>query len=103
MTLSQTFILQSTRAEINGAPRLVVNNVSYYTSNTPLKLADHLTNGSGVYTLYQFPIQSVNSEAAYGISVVTGNHRGWVELVFKNDIDDMDSWNLDGFSFFVVG
>ncbi|KAK6228311.1 hypothetical protein SCA6_000651, partial [Theobroma cacao] len=103
VTLSQTFILQSTRAEINGAPRLVVNNVSYYTSNTPLKLADHLTNGSGVYALYQFPIQSVNSEAAYGISVVTGNHRGWIELVFKNDIDDMDSWNLDGFSFFVVG
>ena len=103
MLHSQTFILQSARAEINGAPGLVVNNVSYYTSNTPLKLADHLTNGSGVYTLDQFPIQSVHAEAAYGISVVTGNHRGWIELVFKNNMDDMDSWHLDGFSFFVVG
>ncbi|XWS75218.1 hypothetical protein CRYUN_Cryun01aG0066700 [Craigia yunnanensis] len=103
VTPSQTFILQSARAEINGAPSPVVNNISYYTSNTPLKLADHLTNGSGVYTLDQFPIQSVNAEAAYGVSVVTGNHRGWIEIVFKNNMNDIDSWHLDGFSFFVVG
>ncbi|XVF75635.1 hypothetical protein PTKIN_Ptkin13bG0203000 [Pterospermum kingtungense] len=103
VTLSQTFILQSARAEINSSSRVVVNNVSYYTPNTPLKLADYLTNGSGVYTPDQFPIQSVNAEAAYGISVVSGTYGGWIELVFKNNMDNMDSWHFDGFSFFVVG
>ncbi|EOY18853.1 Uncharacterized protein TCM_043354 [Theobroma cacao] len=50
------------------------NDADFYMVASP-KLLD--TSIIGVYTLYQFPIQSVNSEAAYGISVVTGNHRGF--------------------------
>ncbi|MBA0837639.1 hypothetical protein Goarm_009780, partial [Gossypium armourianum] len=103
IALSQTFILQSSRAEVNGQPRLVVNNVSYFTPDTSLKLADHLTNGTGVYELDEFPVQSVNVDTSYGTSVVSGNYRGWIELVFQNNMDDMDSWHLDGYSFFVVG
>ena len=34
VTLSQTFILQNSVAEIQGLPRYVVNNVSYYTQDT---------------------------------------------------------------------
>ncbi|KAK4578646.1 hypothetical protein RGQ29_028656 [Quercus rubra] len=78
VTLSQTFILQNSGAEIQGHPRYVVNNVSYLTPNTPLKLADYLKNGSQVYNLDQFPVKSVNDNASYGISVVTGNHKGWI-------------------------
>ncbi|OMO88840.1 Multicopper oxidase, type 1 [Corchorus capsularis] len=63
---SQTFILESSRRKINGEMRLVVNNMSYSTPETPLKLADHLRNGSGVYTLDQFPIRPVNGENAIG-------------------------------------
>lgn len=103
VTLSQNFILQSSEAEIMGVPRYVVNNVSCYTVDPPLKLADHFLNGSGVYQLDQFPVKSVNAEAAYGVSVVTGNHRGWIELVFKNSLDAMDSWHFDGYGFYVVG
>ena len=83
--------------------RYVVNNVSYYTVNTPLKLADYFINGSNVYELDWFPVQSVNAEAAYGISVVTGTHKGWIELVFVNSLDVIDAWHLDGFGFYVVG
>ena len=103
VTLSQTFILQNSVAEIQGLPRYVVNHVSYYTQDTPLKLADYKGNGSGVYDLDQFPVKSVNAEAAFGVSVVTGNHKGWIELVFKNNLGFMDSWHLDGFGFHVVG
>ena len=103
VTLSQTFILQGLRAEINGLPRYAVNNVSYYTLNTPLKLADHFVNGSGVYQLDVFPIQSVNDNAAYGVSVVSGIHKGWLEIVFKNTLDVIDTWHVDGFGFHVLG
>uniref|UniRef100_A0A7N0SWI9 Monocopper oxidase-like protein SKU5 n=2 Tax=Kalanchoe fedtschenkoi TaxID=63787 RepID=A0A7N0SWI9_KALFE len=103
VTLSQTFILRGSLAEINGSPRYTVNNVSYSTPDTPLKLADRFLNGTGVYTLDQFPVQSVKANAASGVSVVTGIHKGWIEMVFQNDLDAMDSWHLDGFSFFVVG
>ncbi|KAK4480377.1 hypothetical protein RD792_013449 [Penstemon davidsonii] len=104
VTLSNTFILHGSNGVINGVPNYVVNNVSYLTPSTPLKLADHFRNGSGFYQLDKFPVHSVNDVASYGISVVTGVHKGWLEIVFKNDLEDeMDSWHLDGFGFYVVG
>lgn len=103
ITLSQTFNLHTSSRQINGQPRYVVNNVSYLTVDTPLKLADYFLNGSGVYQLDWFPTQSVNSEAIYGVSVVTGNHKGWIELVFINHLHVVDSWHLDGSGLYVVG
>ncbi|KAF9594186.1 hypothetical protein IFM89_028843 [Coptis chinensis] len=103
VTISQTFILHGSMAEIEGALRYTVNNVSYLTPITPLKLADHFSNGSGVYQLDAFPVDSTDNAAVNGTSVVTGFHKGWIQLVFKNDLDVMDSWHLDGFGFYVVG
>ncbi|XP_059669146.1 monocopper oxidase-like protein SKU5 [Cornus florida] len=103
VTLTQTFILHGSLAQINGVPRYAVNNVSYLTPNTPLKLADQFVNGSGVYQLDAFPVHSINDAGAYGTSVVTGDHKGWLEIVFKNDLEAMDSWHLDGYGFYVVG
>ncbi|XP_028960747.2 monocopper oxidase-like protein SKU5 [Malus sylvestris] len=103
VTLSQTFILQSSVADLGDEPRYVVNNVSYRTPETPLKLADFYVNGTGVYQLDAFPTHYVNDDAAYGVSVVTGIHKGWIEIVFMNTLDAMDSWHLDGFGFYVVG
>ncbi|PRQ58690.1 putative L-ascorbate oxidase [Rosa chinensis] len=103
VTLSQTFVLESTVAQIHNLPRYVVNNVSYDTVTTPLKLADYFVNGSGVYQLDSFPVKSVNPDAGYGVFVVTGIHKGWIEIVFKNNLAAMDSWHLDGYGFFVVG
>ena len=37
-----------------------------------------------------------------GVFVATRKHKGWIELVFKNDLDVMDAWHLDGFGFYVV-
>ena len=106
VTLSQTFTLQGSEATIiNGVPQscYVINNVSYYTSDTPLKLADQFVNGTNVYKLDKFSTKTVNVAAAYGVSVVTGNHKGWIQLVLKNNLDVMDSWHFDGFGFHVVG
>ncbi|TXG49423.1 hypothetical protein EZV62_025298 [Acer yangbiense] len=103
VTLSQNFILRGSIAEINGAPYYAVNNVSYLTPDTPLKLADHLANGTGVYQLDQFPVNSSIINPVRGVFVATGIHKGWIEIVFKNDLDFIDSWHFDGFGFFVVG
>ena len=103
MTLSQTFILSASTAEINGVPKFTVNNVSYLTPDTPLKLADHLVNGSGVYELDEFSTNSTNVKPERGVFVATGIHKGWIELVFYNDLEAIDSWHLDGFGFYVVG
>lgn len=103
VTLSQTFILEGSISEISVDLRYVVNNVSYLTPETPLKLADYFVNGSGVYNLDEFSVNSVNAAAVNGVFVATGIHKGWHEIVFKNDLDVMDAWHLDGFGFYVVG
>ncbi|XP_058208122.1 monocopper oxidase-like protein SKU5 [Rhododendron vialii] len=100
---SQTFILQGSTAQINGALRYTVNNVSYLTPATPLKLADYSPNGSGVYQIDEFPVNFSNPVGVNGTFVVTGIHREWLEIVFRNGLDVMDSWHLDGFGFYVVG
>jgi iron transport multicopper oxidase len=102
VTLSQTFILRASAAKIDGAPRYTVNNVSYLTPNTPLKLADNFLNGSEVYMVDAFSTNSTNIESM-GVFVASGNHKGWIEFVFKSDLEVMDAWHLDGFSFYLVG
>ncbi|XAR52316.1 L-ascorbate oxidase [Bertholletia excelsa] len=103
VTLSQTFVLHGSVAEIDDATRYVVNNVSYLTPSTPLKLADLFANGSGVYKLDEFPAHSITAVASNGVFVVTGVHKGWLEIIFHNNLGVMDSWHLDGFGFYVVG
>ncbi|KAK6137893.1 hypothetical protein DH2020_028351 [Rehmannia glutinosa] len=103
VTLSQTFVLHGSFALINGSPRYTVNNVTYTTPSTPLKLADQFLNGSGVYELDAFPVHSSLPDPVKGTFVVSGIHKGWLEIVFRNDLDRVDSWHLDGFGFFVVG
>ncbi|KAK9064069.1 hypothetical protein SSX86_017941 [Deinandra increscens subsp. villosa] len=104
VTLSETIILHGSHANISGSFRYTVNNVSYFTPDTPLKLADYYVNGSGVYQLGEFPTQSVKEDADYGVSVVSAIHKGWHEIIFQNDAQmSMDSWHLDGFGFYVVG
>ncbi|KAJ8759181.1 hypothetical protein K2173_004188 [Erythroxylum novogranatense] len=103
VTLSQTFILRGSSADINGTPRYTVNNVSNMIPDTPLKLADYYSNGSGVYELDKFSTNSSNPEVVNGVFVATGYHKGWIEIIFQNDLDGIDTWHLDGFGFFVVG
>lgn len=103
VTLSQTFVLRGSIALINAFPRYTVNNVTYVTPSTPLKLADQFLNGSGVYELDIFPVHSSLPSPVNGTFVVSGIHKGWLEIVFVNDLKTADSWHLDGFGFFVVG
>ncbi|XP_077252675.1 monocopper oxidase-like protein SKU5 [Tasmannia lanceolata] len=103
VTLTQTFVLHGSKVAADFRYLYTVNNVSYMTPPTPLKLADYYVNGSGVYQLDAFPVDSIKAVSAVETSVVTGIHKGWIEIVFKNDLDVMDSWHLDGFGFYVVG
>ncbi|KAJ0967238.1 hypothetical protein J5N97_024155 [Dioscorea zingiberensis] len=103
VTISQNFVLHASEMMFNGTHNFTVNNVSYLTPSTPLKLADFLANGSGVYQPDIFPVDSILQEAVQGTFVASGIHKGWIEIIFKNDHSFMDSWHLDGFGFYVVG
>ncbi|KAK7278604.1 hypothetical protein RJT34_23636 [Clitoria ternatea] len=101
--ISETFILQASTATIDRLSRYTVNNVSYLTPDTPLKLADYFSNGSGVYELDAYPKNTSNVNAVRGVFVASALHKGWTEIVLKNKLDSIDAWHLDGFNFFLVG
>ncbi|XP_027935773.1 monocopper oxidase-like protein SKU5 isoform X1 [Vigna unguiculata] len=103
VTISETFILNASIATIDGLSRYTVNNVSYLTPDTPLKLADYFSNGTGVYELDAFSKNSSNAKAVRGVFVASALHKGWTEIVLKSSLDMIDTWHLDGYSFFVVG
>ncbi|RDX84443.1 Monocopper oxidase-like protein SKU5, partial [Mucuna pruriens] len=101
--ISQNFILQASTAIIDGLSHYTVNNVSYLTPDTPLKLADYFSHGSGVYEPDVYSKNTSNVYAVRGVFVASALHKGWMEIVLKNNLDIIDTWHLDGFSFFVVG
>ncbi|KAK2457405.1 hypothetical protein P8452_04213 [Trifolium repens] len=103
VTISQNFVLEASTATIDRLSRYTVNNVSYLTPDTPLKLADHFSNGSGVYQLDAYSKNTSNVNAVRDVFVASALHKEWAEIVVKNTLTTIDSWHLDGYSFFVVG
>ncbi|CAJ2629366.1 unnamed protein product [Trifolium pratense] len=103
VTISQTFILEASTTTIDRLSRYTVNNVSYLTPDTPLKLADHFSNGSGVYQLDAYSKNTSNVNAVHDVFVASALHKEWAEIVVQNTLTTIDSWHLDGYSFFVVG
>lgn len=87
---------------IKGKPRYAINKVSYKNPSTPLKLADYF-NISGVYKLNSIKDTSPPGPAVIGTSVVGIELHDFVEIVFQNDENTIQSYHLDGSDFWVVG
>ncbi|CAL5326285.1 unnamed protein product [Camellia sinensis] len=102
ITTTKTFVFANSAPLINGKQRYAVNRVSYINPDTPLKLADYF-NIPGVFSLDS--IQSVPSDghAFLATSVVPVSLHDFIEVVFQNNENAMQSWHLDGYDFWVVG
>uniref|UniRef100_A0A0D9W864 L-ascorbate oxidase n=1 Tax=Leersia perrieri TaxID=77586 RepID=A0A0D9W864_9ORYZ len=104
INVTRTIRLANSAGQVAGKQRYAVNGVSFVEANTPLKLADYY-NISGVFRLGSIPdappagTAALRSEAA----VMDSDHRSFLEVVFENGEDSVQSWHLDGYSAFVVG
>ncbi|KAJ8761809.1 hypothetical protein K2173_004658 [Erythroxylum novogranatense] len=99
---SRTFILENSAPVINGKRRYAVNGVSFVPADTPLKLADYFSI-SGVFNLGSIPTSPSGGNAYLQTSVMAANFREFIEIVFQNPEDTVQSWHMDGYNFFVVG
>lgn len=95
-------MLANSAATIKGKPRYAINKVSYKNPSTPLKLADYY-NISGVFKLNTIKDTSPPGPAVIGTSVVGIEFHDFVEIVFQNDENTIQSYHLDGSDFWVVG
>ena len=99
---SRTIMLANSNAWINGKQRYAVNSVSYVPPDTPLKLADYFKI-PGVFNLGSIPTNPTWGNAYLQTSVMNTNYREFLEIIFQNWENEVQSWHIDGYSFFVVG
>lgn len=99
---SRTITLANSAPYINGKQRYAVNSVSYVSPDTPLKLADYF-NIPGVFYAGSISSSPTGGNGYLQTSVMAADFRSFVEIVFQNWEDSVQSWHIDGHAFFVVG
>ncbi|PON62222.1 Copper-resistance protein [Trema orientale] len=99
---TRTIRLANSAPVINGKQRYAVNSVSFIPADTPLKVADYF-NISGVFSLGSIPANPTGGGAYLQTSVMAADFRAYVEIVFENEEETVQSWHIDGYNFFVVG
>ncbi|XP_008792598.2 L-ascorbate oxidase homolog [Phoenix dactylifera] len=102
ITRTRSLVLKNSAPLINGKQRYAVNGVSFVVPDTPLKLADNF-NIPGIFTWDSIPIPAPEGSAVLGTPVMRFNLHDFIEIVFQNTEDSMQSWHLDGYDFWVVG
>ncbi|XP_062188701.1 L-ascorbate oxidase homolog [Phragmites australis] len=100
--VARTIRLANSAATINGKQRYAVNSVSYVNADTPLKIADYYKI-SGVFSVGTIADNPTYGSAYLQTSVMGANYRDYVEIVFENNEDEVQSWHIDGYAFWVVG
>ncbi|KAL5144343.1 L-ascorbate oxidase [Glycine soja] len=99
---TKTIILASSAGQVNGKQRYAINSVSYVVPDTPLKLADYFKI-SGVFRPGSISDRPTGGGIYLDTSVLQADYRNFVEIVFQNNENIVQSYHLDGYSFFVVG
>lgn len=103
INLTRTIRLQNSAGFIDGKQRYAVNGVSFVAPDTPMKLADFYKIPD-VYKLGSIADVPPNGGGMYmDTSVMASDYRVFVEIVFENKENIVQSWHTDGYSFWVVG
>ncbi|XP_010480557.1 PREDICTED: L-ascorbate oxidase homolog [Camelina sativa] len=102
INVTRSIRLVTSAGQIGGKQRYAVNRASFYPSDTPLKLADYFKI-DGVYKPGSISDQPTSGTIFPMTSVLQADYKAFVEIVFQNWDNIVQSWHFDGYSFFVVG
>ncbi|CAL5366966.1 unnamed protein product [Camellia sinensis] len=86
---------------IDGKLRATFNGISFVNPDTPIRLADKF-NVQGAYKL-DFPSQPLTGPPRTDRSVINATYKGFIEVILQNNDTVVQSFHMDGYSFFVVG
>ncbi|KAH0979195.1 hypothetical protein GBA52_006372 [Prunus armeniaca] len=102
INITDTYVLKTVPPQIiNGKLRATLNGISFSNLTTPIRLAD-LHKVRGAYKL-DFPNKPLNRSLRNDISVINATYKGFIEIIFQNNDTTVQSFHLDGYSFFLVG
>ncbi|KAF5747214.1 L-ascorbate oxidase [Tripterygium wilfordii] len=99
---TRTIRLANSAGQVNGKQRYAVNSVSFVPADTPLKLADYFKI-DGVFRVGSISYAPTGGGIYLDTSVMGADYRTFVEIVFENEEDIVQSWHVSGYYFWVVG
>ncbi|KAJ4822774.1 Serine/threonine protein kinase [Turnera subulata] len=102
INVTDTYVLRSLPpTTIDGKQRATLNGISFLKPDLPFRLAD-LHKVKGTYKL-DFPSEPLNRTPKIDRSLINATYKGFIELILQNNDTKMQSFHVDGYSFFVVG
>jgi len=103
-SVNRTVKIVNSAGIVDGKRRYAINGVSHVDPVTPVKLAEYFGVGDKVfkYDAMGDAPSSVNDQITVQPNVMTLVYRDFMEIVFENREKSIQSWHLDGHSFFAV-
>lgn len=102
VNITRTIKLESYAAQVDGKQRYAINSVSYVPTETPLKLADYFKIG-GVFRVGSISDNPPRKNVYLDTAVMGADFRAFIEVVFQNHENIVQSLHIDGYAFWVVG
>lgn len=99
---TRTIRLANSADFLHNYQRYAVNSVSFVPADTPLKLADYFKI-QGVFRVGSISDNPTGGALYQDTSVLGTDYRAFIEIVFENNEDILQSWHIDGYQFWVVG
>ncbi|KAK4403494.1 Monocopper oxidase-like protein SKS1 [Sesamum angolense] len=102
INVTDVYILKSLPpVMIDGKLRATYNGISFVNPDTPIRLAD-VYKVKGDYKL-DFPNKPLNRAPIVDRSIINATYKGFIEIILQNNDTVLQTFHLDGYSFFVVG
>ncbi|KAI5321021.1 PREDICTED: L-ascorbate oxidase [Prunus dulcis] len=105
INISRTIKLVNSASKVDGKLRYAINGISHVDSETPLKLADYYKVCDKVFksdTMKDTPPATAADKITMLTNVVNITIKDFVEIIFENPEKSLQTWHLDGYSFFSV-
>ncbi|KAI4368557.1 hypothetical protein MLD38_017103 [Melastoma candidum] len=108
INITRTIKFVNSAARVGGKLRYAINGVSHVNPSTPLKLAEYYGIGDKIfkYNIISDDPTVAPTAATETIKVAPNvlnvTFRTFVEIIFENHEKSIQSWHLDGYSFFAV-
>ncbi|KAF4350558.1 hypothetical protein G4B88_030091 [Cannabis sativa] len=100
--ISRTITLESSAAQVGGKQRYAINSISYKPADTPLKLADYYKI-PGVFRVGSMPDNPTRKPMTLDTAVLGADYRAFIEIIFQNHEDIIQSYHINGYYFRIVG
>ncbi|XP_010093150.2 L-ascorbate oxidase homolog [Morus notabilis] len=105
INITRTIKLVNSAVRVQGKLRYAINGVSHVDPYTPLKLAEYYQVADKVFKydiISDEPPANAGDKITVATNVVNQTFRNFVEIIFENHEKSLQTWHLDGYSFFAV-